>query len=89
MPESLDSSTKTPKAMLAWSALQYLSWKRQAADASRKLSDDLLALIANVLFKGDNIQKVEKLVADGEKKCDGCEICVWGCVAVKEIQYLI
>ena len=46
----------------------YLSRIRQAADASRKLSDDLLALIANVLFKGDHIQKIEKLVANGEKK---------------------
>lgn len=46
----------------------YLSRIRQEADASRKLSDDLLALIANVLFKGDHLQKVEKLVAGGEKK---------------------
>ena len=46
----------------------YLTRMRQEADASRKLSDDLLALIANVLFKGDHFQKVEKLVADGEKK---------------------
>jgi hypothetical protein len=46
----------------------YLSKIRQEADVSRKRSEDLLSTIANVLFKGDHIQKVEKLVTDGEQK---------------------
>lgn len=33
----------------------------QEADESRKRSDDLLSIIASVLFKGDRIQKVVRL----------------------------
>ncbi|KAI2501670.1 hypothetical protein MHU86_12794 [Fragilaria crotonensis] len=46
----------------------YLSKIRQEADVSRKRSEDLLSTVANVLFKGDHFQKVEKLVTDGEQK---------------------
>ena len=46
----------------------YLTKIRQEADASRKQSDDLMANIASVLFKGDHFQKIEKLVTEGEEK---------------------
>ena len=46
----------------------YITKIRQEEDASRKRSDDLLSRIANVLFKGDHINKVEKLIADGERR---------------------
>jgi Ankyrin repeats (many copies) len=46
----------------------YLSKIRQDAETSRKLSDDLIAQIGASIFKGDHMQKVEKIVSSGEKK---------------------
>mmetsp|Transcript_3373 Transcript_3373/g.5541 ORF Transcript_3373/g.5541 Transcript_3373/m.5541 type:complete len:768 (-) Transcript_3373:70-2373(-) len=48
----------------------YISKMRIEVQASRKRSDDLLSRIASVLFKGDHLHKVEKLVAEGERKFD-------------------
>lgn len=46
----------------------YITKMRQEEGASRKRSDDLLSRIAAVLFKGDHLLKIEKLVAEGERK---------------------
>lgn len=48
----------------------YISKMRKEVQASRKQSDDLLSRIASVLFKGDHLHKVEKLVTDGQTKFD-------------------
>ena len=46
----------------------YLSRIRAEEEASRKRSDDLVSSIASILAKGDQLQKVEKLVTRAETR---------------------
>ena len=46
----------------------YITKIRQDEEMSRKLSDDILNKAAAILFKGDHLLKIEKLVEEGERR---------------------